>query len=269
MAKITLYEKNFLDKSFTAPTIVITDGTATDLGNDIVNFMRDRSNNTGHATTDSDDAGLTRYDVDLVDGFQADTIALLNHNFDSLTLQKFSGAGFGDFSNPIALVGNTKTSNFFEFGEVTPNLYRLIVQGTIIPDADKLLSQFIITKRIGTFDAEPDLEEVIFDEGKIITNMVSNRRHIARRAGAANVVMTFPPNRSQNDINLIKRWYDSNTGLLVSFVGGDDSNIGLTVRGWRSSDLFLMAPLGNYDTAWEKGRFAFGQKNSITLAEVL
>jgi len=267
MGKIKTYEKNKLDQDNEAASITITDGVADDTGQAIVDLVRDRSNTTGHSTTGSDDTANTQYDIDLIDPFSVNRIILVDHNFDSYTFQYWDGAAFVDFSTAISEVGNAATTNFHSFNAVTPTLFRLIVQGTIVANADKRIAQIIITKDVGTFVAEPDLSRVIFDTDKKTTRLISGKRHISRKANSLMVRAVFPANKLQADIDLIKDLYTSFEGRLISLVGADDSGVGLTVDAFRDKDIFLMTPADDYNTAFMDGRFAHGQKNTINLVE--
>ena len=267
MGKITVYEKNKIDRDNDLGTITVTDNIASDNGNDFVKQVRDRSNFTGHATTGSSDAANTQYDIDVIDPFSVDTIVLVNMNFGSYTLQYHNGSSFVDFSTPINVSGNSSDTKFHEFDAVTPTQYRLIVTGTQVADDDKSISQIILTKKVGTFVAEPEIGRFLFDSDKRSNKLISGKRQISRKAESLVVQLGFPPNKTQSDLDLIKDLYQSMEGRLISFVGADDSSVGLTVSGFRNKDLFLMTPDDDYDSSFFEGRFANGLSNQIRLVE--
>ena len=266
MGKIKVFEKNKLDLSYTAATITVTDAVATDAGNDYVDYVRDRSNYTGHGTTGSTDAANTRYDADTVDQHQIDTLILANMNFLAYTIQYHNGSAYTDFNPAINVSANTKRTKLHQFDEVTANLFRMIITGTMTANDDKSLSQWILTKEVGTFNAQPNIEKVLFNEDKKITKMLSSRAHIARKSAGLGVKLTFPPNKHPGDLLLIADLYSTLEGRLISLAGFDELEANVT--GFRTQDFYLMAAENNFDTKFHMGRFANGQVNQVDLVEV-
>jgi len=269
LGNIKLWEKNKLDFDTPGASITITDAVASDTGSSFVGLMRDRSNDTGWATTGSTDAALTQVDVDLGDAYSVDQIILANMNFDAYTLQYHDGATFVDFSTAISVTGNTATTKYHAFTAVSASLYRLIIQGTIIADSDKILSQFIITKVVGTFAKQPNISKFQFDQERKSTKLLSGRRHIVRKIGGITVVMEFKPNKTQADQDLLLDLHNSNEGRLINFVGGDDSTHGFIVAGFRNQDIFLMTVNSELDTSHFEDRYANGNAMKVELSEAL
>lgn len=269
MANIKLWEKNKLDLDNPGASITITDATATDTGQDFVNFMRDRLNDTGWSTTGSNDAANTQIDVDLGDPYTLDTIVLVNMNFDSYTLQYHNGVSYVDFSTAINESGNTNTTKYHTFDEVSANLFRLIITGTQTADNDKVMSQFIFTKEVGQFNAQPNISQFRFNTERKTNKLLSGREHIVRKVGGLSVTMEFKPNKNQSDQDLLLDIYNTNEGRLFSFVGGDDSTHPFTVTGFRNQDIFLMAVTNDLDVAHVEGFFFHGNAMKVQLAEVL
>lgn len=267
MANIKVYEKNKLDLDFSAVTLSVTDNVADDSGDDFVDQLRDRSNFTGWGTTGSTDAALTRIDIDTIDSYEIDTIILVNMNFKAYTLQYWNGSAFVDFSTPINETNNEASTKMHTFANPDAHIFRLTIQGVMIVDADKLMSQLIFTRLIGEFSDQPEITKMEFDTNRKATRLVSGKRHVSQKANSLNVTMQFPPNKTQNDIDLIKDIFESFEGRLISFIGVDDVNLPVVVQGFQNKDLFLMTPTNNLDTAWEQGFFDFGQVNRIDLVE--
>lgn len=267
MGKIRVYEKSKLDLDFDATVLTVTDATASDSGQDYVDYVRDRTNFTGWGTTGSNDAALTQMLIDTADAYELNTIALIEHNFKAYTLQYWDGANFVNFSTPINETVNVQTTNFHVFNNQRANLFKLIVQGTHIVDADKLIRQIIFTRLIGEFEAQPEISRMQFNNDRKSLRLVSGKRHISQRANSLNVRLRFPPNKSVNDANLVKNIFDSFEGRLFSFVGGDHTGIANPVSGFNKRDIFLMIPTNDLDTAFKDGFFNSGQEYDIDLAE--
>lgn len=275
MGKIAVYQKNKIDLSKkTAITITMTDSVATNTGQDYVNFLRDRLNYTGHATTGSDDSALTRFDIDTGDAVTIDTIALIRKNYADYTFQYYNGVSYVDFSPIIDVAGDSEPNDaegtkVHSFDPVTANLYRLIAEKTYPINVDKILRQLILTRKVGEFESEPEISPFKIEEQKNVKVMMSGRSHISKRFGGVSCELRFRPTINQNDHDLIETIYDTHEGLLFQFVGGDDSKLPVKVRGFRKEDWFFMAPNRDRDNSFFEGRFANGVPSRIKLVEVV
>lgn len=267
MANIMIFEKNKLDLDFTGASISVTDSVASNTGAAFVSQLRDRSNFTGWGTTGSSDAANTQLDIDLKDAYELTYAILVNHNFKAYTLQYWNGSSFVDFPTAINVSGNTDTTTIHTFTSVNARLLRLIISETMVADADKLMSQLIFTRRVNQLTGQPEVRPMSFDSDRKALKLVSGRHHISEKQKAIRVRLSFPPFKNQNDMNAVKDLYESFEGRLLSFVGGDDSGIPITVPGFRKQDFFLLKPTNDFDVSWRDGRFAHGQVTTIDMVE--
>jgi hypothetical protein len=267
MSNITLYEKNKMDQDNPNVLLDVIDATATNDGTDFLFKLKDRSNDTGWATTGSNDAALTQIDIDLGDPYNINRIMLLNHNLKAYTLKYWNGAAYVDFSTPIAETVYAQDASFHSFDLVSARLFRFIVQGTQIANADKTLSQLIFTRQVGVFTAQPNVSRAESNKNRIVERTVSGRRMVSLREGGFMVTVKFMPNKTQNDIDLIMDLYESNEGRLISLVGGDDSSVPIDIFGFQKKDMFLLIPSDDLDSAFFNGRFSHGNATQMTLVE--
>ncbi len=268
MGNIRIYEKNKIDLDNTVISITITDPTATETGQDLVNFLRDRSNNTGWATTDSDDAALTQIDIDMKDPFEVDNLMMLGLNF-NYTAQHDPGSGFVDTVPAINVVAGQSKNNIHRFAAVDSTKWRIIIQGTQTPDLDKTLRQIILTREVRQFAAQPEIQKAMTETNKSTQKVFSGRHKVTRRAGAFACTLVFPPNVSQNDQDTILDLYESVNGRLIALGGGEDLPGGLQVKGFRIQDIFLGVTLNDLNVPFSDGRFAHGVVVKVELGEAV
>lgn len=272
---IRVYEKNKIDLSFgTKVTITITDGVATNDGSNYVNFTRDRTNYTGFATTGSTDAANTQFDIDMGDPFNIDTLGLIRNNFASITWQYYNGVSYVDFTPPIAESGLSQPNNaeqtlIYNVGQVSTQQLRLIIQGCYPADADKVLRQIIVTRKIGEFQTQPEVRPFEKEEFKSVKNMISGRKHISRRQGGFRCRVSFPGFKTQSDLDLIENIFNSTEGRLFNFAGAALIDGTFKVPGFRPQDFYLMAPTNDLNTSYAQGRFANGITPTLDLVEVV
>jgi len=267
MAKITLYKKNRIHIDSTVPVITVTDAIAFDTGQSIVNFIRDGSNNTAWVTTDSTDAANTQLDVDMTDERDIDRIIMM-HNFEDFTIQYWNGVSFVDFSNIINQAGVAVGTQYFSFDQVTTSRIRLIItkcQGGA--DIDKKLRQFILTEDIGILVGEPNISKLRINKVRRNTRMVSGKFNRVKRSGATEATLELMPTTNANDVSLFQTIFDSDDGILFSFIGGDETGH-LDLQGFRLEDVYLMGALNDLDSAYNEGFFTHGKGFVLELGEV-
>jgi len=271
MGKIKLYEKSILHLDNVDPTITITDATASATGQAIINSIRDGSNNTAWITTDSADAANTQMDIDLKDAIPVSRIIMILHDFFSYTFQYHDGAGFVDFSTPINETANLEETQYHVFEEVTASQFRLIVtqcffDGAAGVDLDKLLRQLIFTREIGEFSDEPNIEKLRQNKNRSVKRNVSGKVKVIKRAGAVEAALVFMPTNNQGTIRLLNIIAESDDGILYSFIGADETGHD-DIQGFRLEDLYLMAQVTEFDSAYFEGFFNRGHNFKLELVE--
>jgi len=112
--QIKLLRKSAVDRDNSNITITVTDAVATNTGQSIVDYTRNRNNNSAWVTTGSTDAANTTLEVEMGDFESIDTIILIGHNFKAFTIQYYN-SGYQDFSTPISETTNTDDNTEFTF----------------------------------------------------------------------------------------------------------------------------------------------------------
>lgn len=262
-----IFEKNKIDLDMPGVVITATDGVATDPGTDFVDLLRNRRNENGWGTGGSSDAGNSTLEIVLQDEVTVTDILLVNMNFKAYTLQYWNGSAYVDFSTPINVSNNATTTKHHNFTEVSSSQFKLIVTGTMTADQDKLMSQLIITKRLGQFSSQPFIKRPKQDKGRKVRRMLSGRSNVTKTIGTFGCALSFPAFKSSTDYDLIETMFESFNGFLVWLCAGDVSEFYGDIQGFRLKDIYLMNCANDLDTEFLQGHFDHGHKFDLSLVE--
>lgn len=269
MAAPIFFEKNKIDLDLPNISITVTDATATNTGESFIDFIRNRNNFSGWMTTGSNDAANTQIDIDMTDEKEFSEIILVNHNWDSYTIQYFNGSIYTDFSTPINESGVTETVTRHSFTAVQASLLRIIITGTQVADEDKRLTQLLITQSIGQQTNDPEITRPRFDKGRRTNTAISGKAHIIRNVGGFGFSMRHRGQTNDTDLDLIESLFDKAQGFLVWLNAGDDSQFSTIRQGWRRQDFFLMKISSEYEPEFTDGFYAQGVKIDADFIEII
>lgn len=267
--QIKWYNKSFIDIDNPDPTITITDSTAIDNGQSYVDFLRNRKNSSGWSTTGSNDAANTQIDIDLVDDYSVDRILLIRHNLKAFTIQYFNGTSYVDFSTAINESANTQTTNEFTFDAVTTSQIRIIITGTQVADADKLISQLIITSAIGQFTGWPQILNPTYGRNKRTSRLLSGKTLVTTQTGFFKCSLSVENWNIDNDLSILEEIYFSVNGVLMWLNAGDDTQFSRTNISYRGEDIFLVKPTNEYIPQFYKSYYRSGLKIKVDIQEVV
>lgn len=263
---IKVFTKNQIDLDVANVTITATDGVG-DPGQDFVEYLRNRKNDSGWGTAGSTDAGNTKLIIDTTDSIEVSDVFLVGMNFKGYTFKYWNGAAYTDFSTPINVSNNTTATKYHSFTAVNANLFELVITGTMTADEDKFLAQLILTTIMGTFTTEPFVKKPTIGKDRKVRKMLSGRASITKTVGAFACSLSFPTLKDTADWALIEEMFDAYNGFLLWLCGGDTTNFFTNVQGWRLQDIYLVNAINDLETEWTKGHFAHGQSAEIKLVE--
>lgn len=264
---IKFLRKNRMDVDTPNVTITITDAVASDNGQDYVNFLRDRKNTSGWATTGSTDAALTELEVDLFEEYTFDHIILTKHNFKSYTIQYWNGATYVDFSTAINETTNTLETTSHVFNSVSSSKIKLIVNGTFVVDDQKFMTQLIITELIGELTAQPEIKPKI-SKSKKVNSYLSGKGHIIRTIESSYIKIKKDNIILEADLALQETLVESFEGFLVWLCGGTVSQYDTIRKGYRLEDIPLMNCRNELEPEWGQSRYKNGMTFELDLIEV-
>lgn len=269
MAGVLFFEKNIADLDNDSASITVTDLVATNSGQDYVNYLRDRTNATGWATTDSDDSALTKIEVDLGDTFPVTDVFLLRNNFKDFHLEYWDGAAYQDLTPIASQTANTEADLRISFDEIETSKFRLTINKTFVVDDDKFLSQFIVTRLIGQFSRVIEIAELKIARNRRTIKTLSGKAKIQRGVGAVSCVLRDNNVTESDDHEIVEYLTDSIDGFLVWLCGGDTTQFSQQRIGYRRQDLYLMNMVNEYAPTYEKGFFKHGIPINLQLVEVI
>lgn len=263
------FEKNKIDIDLADTiTITVTDAVATDSGQTYTDFLRNRNNVSGWATTGSTDAANTNIVFDFIELVEIDSILLILHNFKAYTLQYWDGAAYQNFSTPIAQTVNTADTTYHTFTAVETTKVKLIITGAMVVNDDKYLRQAIFTKRYGQFATGMRIQKPEHSQARRKIDLLSGKAKITRNLGGFSVKISKDNVISTADLTLVETLFQVGPHL-VWLCGNDESSQFRTIRkGFRLEDIYLMDLKNEYVPEPDKGFYRHGTNIMLDLVEV-
>jgi len=266
-SQILFLEKSKVDLDNVNATLTVTDAVASDTGQSIIDFVRNRNNSSSWLTTGSTDAADTEILIELGDTTNITDIILIDHNWKAYTIQYHNGTIFTDFSVAINETVNTSTGTSYNFSSVSTTQLKIIIDSTQIVDADKRLGQLIITDRIGQLNAWPKINRPMVSLNKVKTKMLSGKTHVAETTGFFACELDVKILKLDADLTLLESIYFSREGSLVWINAGDDAQFSSLRVGYRFRDIFLMRPIDEWNPEWHESIYTSGMKIKVKLQE--
>lgn len=270
-SQIMFFNKNKIDLSNDLVTITVTDSIATDTGQSVVDFIRNRNNTSAWLTTDSTDAANTELLIDTIDGREISEILLIGHNFKAYTIQYWNGSIFTDFSTAISETVNTETTNHHTFDLVTTSMVKIIITGTLVVDADKQLKQLIFTDKVqtGQLIFWPQIKKPRHNTNKRVNVMLSGKVNVVESVGGFSVDLSISNWTKSADLDIIEDIYFGKRGVLVWLGGGDEAQFAQQRIGYRKEDIFFMRATNDYIPEWRSFIYQNGIKLTMKLREAI
>lgn len=261
--QIIFFDKNKADYEQDFVTVTASEGDAT------ADRVLNRSNLDGWVTEGSQDSSNTTFEIDLVDTREIDSILLAGHNFKSFKVEYWTGAAWAAFSPAIDETAETADGSFFEVASVSSSKVKLTVRGTQTADDDKILKQFIVTRKIGQLDAWPVIKSPKLDRDLRKNKMLSSKLHLVESVETYSAKLDVKILKLDADLELIETLYEMNEGFLFWPCGGDESQFSSIRKGYRFEDIYLVRAMNPHSPGFYKGLYQSGIQITIDLAEVI
>ena len=264
------FEKNKIDLDLgDQVTITVTDGVATNSGQDFVDNLRNRRNDSGWATTDSTDAGNTTLIVEFGDLVEFDRLIILQHNWKAYTIKRWNGSSYVDFSTPINVSGNTLINKLHEFSAVEAEKIQIVITQTMLADDDKQAAQLIVTRFIGEFVMQPKISDIRIGKNRKSLKALSGKIKVMRSSGAVDLKLQQKSVVSDADLDLLELLHDYHQGFLMWICGGNTEQFRNQRIGYREHDFYLVNITSEYQPEWHEGFFRQGIDVEFRLAEAI
>jgi len=265
MSQILILEKNFLESS---TTFTPADNEATNIGTDFVDYLIDRKNTSGWATTGSSDSATCTLTAEMDASKDVTKVLLVEHNFKDFDLHYWNGTAWVLIES---LTGNTETTTYHTIEKVAVYKVRITITATQAADEDKRLAQFIVTDGLssGQFEAYPEIKSMKHKTAKKITTMLSGKALVIEGVGATEFTLSVKILKLDEDLTLIEKMYSNKEGFLVLLSGGNETQFSSKRVGYRKQDIYLMRAINDYSDDFYKGVYSAGVKISIKLREAI
>lgn len=261
--QVLLFEKNKIDISREDVTLTASQGQS------YVEFVRNRNNTSGWATTGSVDSDLTNIIFDYSEYEAITDILLIKHNFKSYSIQYWNGIAYTDFSPAISVSGNTAETKRHSFTQVSTTKVKLIVNSTMFLNDDKFLRQFIVSKIFGQFNGWPTLHAPTLSKNRQIQTMLSGKQSVIENVGNYKVELKIQVTSDDDDLTLVESIYSQPEGLLLWPCGGSTSQFRTVREGLRLEDIYLVKPVNELVNEPYKGLYQAGMPIDLKFAEVI
>lgn len=269
-----IFYKNFLIDY--TNSVTVSSGTTT------ANYIKDLDRETRWLSSGSDD--LTQESIVIQFDYPQtiDRIALLNFNFKKYTI-KYDNSGWTNFANvytrktdttPVTGISettNTENARYYEFDSVTTSQIQILIDETVIANAEKYLYELYIGQEIGTFNLDIACSPNSFD----VTQSVKKSQLLEKsnggmikldRADKFRAELTLKQVYESNDLEIIYTMFDY--GEVAIYPGGADTHYTLE-RGWRMQDIYHVIVDGDLQANFSVGRDKnIGQDFKIKLFEL-
>ena len=224
----------------------------------------------------SDDATTEEYTVTLPTSISISRLFLVNHNFKKFQVQYGASldfanvVGLDDYSDSKIDVSDfTRNTAYFEFDAVTTDTLILTIDTTQVVDAEKFLTQFIVTNELGTLVGYPKISPLMLDRNIKKQKAISGRSHIQKgyEVGDFNLSLTRYP--LQDDIDLLEDLHERESSFLVWLCGGLPDQFRIKQRGFRVESLFNMQVDRPLSDSYDKNIYVLGVNQKYSFLEVV
>lgn len=245
-------------------------------------YAIDRNPYTYWYTTGSSDASTETLEIDFGQTVPITRLLLLLHNFKSFTVKYDLSGAWTDFTSVVGMDGSLSTISestfadncaYYEFAEVTTSKILISVATTQVANAEKFLSQAIVTSEIGTLQGFPIIKPVVLDRNSKQKQTLSGKYSVTKADETASVTIDFsgyPSAAAYNvDIDTALQLHDSDVPFLVWLCGGRRGSnfFRYTLRGYRLQDVFQMQVIKAFQLSYSQNVYMNGLNASVQLAE--
>jgi len=221
-------------------------------GDASADFAIDRNILTFYRSVASDDTTTETLEVTFPGSRTISRLLLVDHNFKDFNV-KYDVAGvWTDFANVLGLDGSLASviettfaddTAYYEFTAVTTTKIQVNVLKTQVANAQKFISQIVVTDELGTFQGFPDFRP-LFDNNSRDKRMLSGRFSVQKGLQTFRGKLRFkryPPGSPFNaDLDLAFTLFDRLSPFIIWPSGGrrGAAFFDFTLRGFRLKDIF-------------------------------
>lgn len=234
----------------------------------------------------SSDSSTETITVTLPDAITIDRIILQDHNFKQFQVKYDSSGMFTDFTNVLGIDGSlgggisetafADDTAYYEFDSVTTSSIQLTIDTTQTVDAEKFISQIIVTSEIGTFNGFPLISGITPSRNQRNRKVLSGRSIVQK----GQETMAFDLDFSnygvskadfRADLDIAMTLFDREDPFLVWLCGGRRGSdyFRYTLRGFRLKDIYQMQTLNDYELSYRDNVYINPASLKVDLEEAV
>lgn len=230
-----------------------------------------RSNRTGWGTFGSNDAENTTFTINLGDTPTFDSLLLINHNWKNYKIQYLASDGvtWTDFSPTVNPTTSNESTTLHTVPSTISSGLKATIYGTQVPNAEKFLSQFIVSKSLGQFNSWPIIKDPILGRALQEQGMLSGLSNILQNKGRYSASLIVDCMKNSADLALVETLFQMPEGFLFWPGGGDETQFSSVRMGYRKQDIYLVRCKNEFKPEFYKGAYFSGMAVRMDLVEVI
>jgi len=246
-------------------------------GGDTADHARSRRRWLRWESVGSDDTTTEVYTLDFGADYAINRLILNRHNFKNFWVKYWDGVDWAHFTNVVTKegsqvdideTGNTKTTNYYEFTEVTTSKIRISIDTTQTADAEKYLYEAIATKELGTLNGYPGYQGT-FRRKRAVKEALTGKASQSILGDSFACSLNFEQYPDEDDHSLISTLFGLDSPFLIYPCGGNEDQFRFSAMiGNRLRDIFLVGISGDIAPAYERNVYSLGLNYDLAMVEV-
>jgi hypothetical protein len=267
---IKFFYKNYADIDNASCLVSCSTGSA------LRGSLRDRKTYTRWESSGSSDATTETITVDFGASHAINRLILVKNNFKAFSVTYWNGSAWTDFSTVVTKEGsqakveettNAKTTNYYEFTEVTTDKIKITVTTTQTANAEKYVGEVIATKEIGTMTGYPNQSQT-FEKIQVKKETLGGKPKFSILDESYSTTLDFSNYPTTEDHALIQTLWEGNEEFLIYPCGGNTAQFRFPRKGTRLEDVFLVWFDSDFSPNFTSNVYSLGMNYQIKLVEV-
>lgn len=234
-------------------------------GNGASDLALDRNPNTYWRSVGSNDVTVETLTITFPTTVTFNRILLMDHNWKQFTVKYDVASVWTNFTNVVGLDGALGSISetvfaddtaYYEAASVSTTKIQITVTKTQIANAEKYISQIVVTDELGTLMGYPKIEGLAIQRtekvtktisGKIISQKSSKTFKTSLNFSTYPVTSTYTP-----DLDLMATLFDRDTNFIIWLCGGrrGTNYFKYTTPGFRLKDIFEVQTVGDFSPSY-------------------
>ena len=224
----------------------------------------------------SDDVTTETLTITLPAAISISRIFLLDHNFKNFGIQYGASLDFANVlgldsysDNQILETGFARNTAYYEFDAVSTDTIIISMDTSQVVDAQKFLTQFILTNELGTLTGFPGMSGIRLDRNDRKDKAISGRLHIEKGYETASFSLSLKSCPVHADVDVLDSLHDRELPFLAWLNGGKPDQFRFNQRGFRLEDVYQVKVDKPANNSFNKNVYILGVNQSYSFTEVV